>query len=71
MSAPPRLLAARSRFGASAKGSAPSGPSTPAEAGMEPRASAPCRGQRQWPGKAGSAVFVGLIARDHGNKKNC
>jgi len=34
--------------------------SKPAQADLEPLASAPCRGQRQWPGKAGSTAFLVL-----------
>ncbi len=33
------------------------GLSKPAQAGLEPQASAPCRGQRQWPGKVGTTAL--------------
>ena len=33
-------------------------PSKPAQAGLEPLAFSPCRGQHQRPGEAGSAVFL-------------
>jgi hypothetical protein len=34
------------------------GQSKSAQADLEPLASAPCRGQYRWPGKAGSTVFL-------------
>src|SRR5687768_5935449 len=45
------------------------GTSKPAQAGSEPRSSAPCRGRRLRPGKASSAASDGVVPRSNDQRE--